>query len=66
MSATPNDGRGPWRAYMCVVCGYIYDEAAGCPEEGIEPGTRWADVPAAWICPDCGVGKDDFELMPAN
>lgn len=51
---------------MCVVCGYIYDEAAGCPEEGIEPGTRWADVPAAWICPDCGVGKDDFELMPAN
>ena len=47
----------------CVVCGFIYDEAAGLPEEGIAPGTRWEDVPDTWTCPDCGVTKDDFEMM---
>ena len=41
----------------------IYDEADGLPEEGIAPGTRWADVPDDWTCPDCGVGKDDFEMV---
>lgn len=48
--------------YMCVVCGVVYDEAAGWPEEGIAPGTRWADVPADWRCPECGVGKSDFMM----
>ena len=38
------------KAYMCVVCGWIYDEAAGLPEHGIPPGTRWEDVPADWRC----------------
>ena len=47
---------------MCVVCGFIYDEAAGLPEEGIAPGTRWEDIPDTWTCPDCGVTKDDFEM----
>ena len=47
---------------MCVVCGFIYDEAAGLPEEGIAPGTRWEDMPDTWTCPDCGVTKDDFEM----
>ena len=51
-----------YRTWMCVVCGFIYDEAAGLPEEGIAPGTRWEDVPDTWTCPDCGVTKDDFEL----
>jgi rubredoxin len=51
------------RKWQCVVCGFIYDEAAGLPEEGLLPGTRWEDVPADWLCPDCGVGTADFELV---
>ena len=39
------------------------DEEAGLPEEGIEPGTRWEDIPDTWTCPDCGVTKDDFEMI---
>lgn len=53
-----------YRSYMCVVCGFVYHEAEGLPEDGIAPGTRWADIPDSWICPDCGVTKEDFELMP--
>lgn len=49
--------------YMCIVCGFIYDEAEGWPEDGIAPGTKWEDVPETWLCPDCGVGKDDFEMV---
>lgn len=52
-----------FRKWMCVVCGFIYDEALGLPDEGIEPGTRWADVPDTWTCPDCGATKDDFEMI---
>lgn len=59
----PTDGLGPWRTWVCVVCGYIYDEAVGSPAEGIAPGTRWADVPDWWTCPDCGVGKADFDMI---
>ena len=51
------------KTYMCVICGFIYDEAKGLPEEGIAPGTKWEDVPLNWVCPECGAGKDDFELM---
>ena len=54
------------KRYECVVCGLIYDEALGWPEDGIEPGTRWEDVPEDWLCPDCGVGKEDFELIEAT
>jgi len=53
----------PFRTYMCVVCGYVYDEARGCPEEGILPGTRWEDIPETWTCPDCGAAKEDFEMI---
>jgi rubredoxin len=49
--------------WVCVICGWIYDETAGLPEEGIAPGTRWADVPADWRCPLCDVGKEDFALV---
>lgn len=52
-----------FRTWMCVVCGFIYDEAVGIPDEGIASGTRWEDVPETWTCPDCGVTKDDFEMM---
>ena len=53
----------PYKKYICVICGYIYDEEQGWPEDSIEPGTRWADVPESWACPDCGAMKDDFEMM---
>lgn len=46
--------------YVCDVCGWEYDEEAGCPEQGIAPGTKWEDVPEDFICPLCGVGKDQF------
>ena len=51
------------KTYMCLICGYIYDEAAGIPEEGIAPGTRWEDVPPNWTCPECGARKEDFEMI---
>ena len=52
-----------YRTYVCVVCGFNYDEAAGLPGEGIPPGTRWEDVPPNWICPECGARKEDFEMV---
>jgi rubredoxin len=48
---------------MCVVCGYVYEEAEGRPEDGIAPGTAWADVPADWMCPECNVGKVQFQMV---
>ena len=50
------------KAYMCLICGYIYDESKGDPDNGLAPGTRWEDVPLSWHCPDCGAGKEDFEM----
>lgn len=49
--------------YICIVCNYVYDPAVGMPEDGIAPGTAFADIPSDWYCPDCGVGKEDFELL---
>ncbi len=49
--------------WECIVCGLVYDEAKGWPDDGIAPGTKWEDVPEDWLCPDCGVGKEDFELF---
>jgi rubredoxin-NAD+ reductase len=49
--------------WECIVCGWVYDEAKGWPDDGIAAGTKWADVPEGWLCPDCGVGKEDFELI---
>ena len=49
--------------WECIVCGWVYDEAKGDPDSGLAPGTRWADVPEDWLCPDCGVGKEDFEMI---
>lgn len=47
--------------YVCNVCGYIYDQGTGDPEGNIAPGTPFADLPEDWVCPVCGVGKDEFE-----
>ena len=52
-----------YKKYQCSVCGYIYDEEKGAPEEGLAPGTRWADIPADWFCPDCGTAKAEFEMV---
>lgn len=49
--------------YVCVICGLIYDPALGLPEDGIAPGTAFADIPDDWCCPDCGAAKDDLELL---
>ena len=53
----------PFRTWMCLVCGFVYDEAQGWPDDGIAPGTRWEAVPANWSCPECGARKDDFEMV---
>lgn len=50
--------------WECIVCGFIYDEAKGLPEENIAPGTRWKDIPEDWACPECGIAKADFEMVP--
>jgi rubredoxin len=61
---TSNQAAGAgFKTWMCLICGWIYDEAAGLPEEGIAPGTRWEDVPMNWTCPECGARKEDFEMV---
>ena len=52
-----------YQTWMCLLCGYLYDEAQGIPEEGIPAGTRWEDVPPNWACPECGARKEDFEMV---
>jgi len=52
-----------WRLFMkwvCDACGYVYDETLGDPENGIAAGTKWEDIPADFVCPLCGMGKDNF------
>lgn len=51
------------KRYMCLLCGFIYEEAQGYPQDGIPAGTRWEDIPITWRCPDCGAMKDDFEMV---
>ncbi len=51
------------KSYMCVICGFVYEEEQGLPQEGIPPGTRWEDVPENWKCPECGATKSDFEMV---
>ena len=49
------------KKYTCSVCGYVYDEAEGDPDNGVAAGTKWEDLPEDWVCPVCGAGKDEFE-----
>ncbi|UCE61280.1 MAG: rubredoxin [Phycisphaerales bacterium] len=51
------------KKYECDACGYIYDPEKGDPNNGIEPGTAFDDIPEDWVCPVCGLGKDSFSLM---
>ncbi|MBM2712892.1 rubredoxin [Mesorhizobium caraganae] len=52
-----------YRSWVCTLCGFVYHERDGWPEEGIPPGTRWEDVSDDWICPDCGTAKSDFDMV---
>lgn len=49
--------------YECNVCGYIYDPDLGDPEHGIPLGTPFEELPEDWVCPECGVGKEDFSEL---
>lgn len=51
------------KKWLCIVCGWVYDEAKGWPADGIAPGTKWEDIPEDWLCPDCQVTKADFEML---
>ena len=56
------EGETKMKKYKCIMCGYVYDPAAGDPDNGVQPGTAFEDLPDDWVCPDCGAGKDQFEL----
>ena len=47
--------------WVCTICGYVYDPKKGDPDNGVDPGTAWEDVPSDWMCPICGAAKSDFE-----
>ena len=51
-----------FKSWLCVLCGFVYHEQDGLPEDGIAPGTRWEDVSDDWVCAECGTGKSDFEM----
>jgi flavin reductase (DIM6/NTAB) family NADH-FMN oxidoreductase RutF/rubredoxin len=59
--AEPATERKKMIKYRCTVCGYIYDPKAGDPDSAVKPGTAFDDLPDDWVCPVCGVGKDQFE-----
>jgi len=52
--------------YECLTCGYIYDPAVGDPHSGIAQGAPFEELPADWVCPECGVGKDMFEMLASE
>lgn len=49
------------KSYVCTVCGYVYDPQVGDEDNGVKPGTAFESLPEDWVCPLCGVGKDQFE-----
>ena len=59
---TKEEGEKNMKKYVCTVCNYVYDPAVGDPDNGIAPGTAFEDIPEDWVCPLCGVGKDQFEV----
>jgi len=54
-------GKKYMKKYQCTVCGYVYDPEVGDPDNGIKPGIPFEDLPDDWVCPLCGVGKEEFE-----
>lgn len=53
----------PYQKWICVICGHIYDEELGDPDNDIPAGTRFSDLPDDWECPDCGADKDSYDLL---
>jgi rubredoxin len=51
------------KTWLCLICGWLYEEKLGLPEEGIPAGTPWGQVPMNWTCPECGARKEDFEMV---
>jgi rubredoxin len=51
------------KTWLCLICGWLYEEKLGVPEEGIPAGTPWDQVPMNWTCPECGARKEDFEMV---
>ena len=62
VNSEPSTEARPYKTWLCVICGLVYNERDGWPDDGIAPGTRWEDVSEDWVCPDCGAGKSDFEM----
>ncbi len=60
MMSVPQHGDQKMKKYECDACAYVYDPEKGDAENGIEPGTSFEDLPDDWVCPVCGVGKDEF------
>jgi len=56
-----DEERTKMKKYKCTICGYVYDPAEGDPDSDIAPGTAFEDIPEDWVCPVCGVTKEDFE-----
>jgi rubredoxin len=54
------------KKYKCLMCGYAYDPALGDPDSGAAAGTPFEELPHDWICPECGVGRDEFKAWPIN
>ena len=52
-----------YKQWMCVICGLLYNEEEGWPDDDISAGTKWKDVPEYWVCPDCGAGKWEFDMI---
>lgn len=57
-----NDKIEEYKIWKCQICGFIYNEKEGWPDDGIPPGIKWEDVNEGWVCPGCGVGKEEFEM----
>jgi rubredoxin/flavin reductase (DIM6/NTAB) family NADH-FMN oxidoreductase RutF len=62
-AAKQKEGVTNMKKYKCLLCGYIYDPALGDPDNGVEAGTAFEDLPDGWVCPDCGASQDEFEAL---
>jgi len=56
-----NKGDKKWKKFRCILCGYVYDPKKGDPDNGIDPGTSFEELPDDWVCPVCFAGKEEFE-----
>jgi rubredoxin len=62
VTTTGDEGHN-MKKYICTICQWVYDPEVGDPDNGVNPGTAWEDLPEDWVCPECGVPKDLFEEL---